>query len=118
MFLSGMEFFFAYADYSIALDYLEVIAEGKGIQTVHGRRSLSGVPLLYPNESKSERPSEAVEAVCASPAEVYKPARPISRYNIPVRLVRAIKRYGLREVFRFFLCGLKQSEKAETKGLK
>jgi uncharacterized glycosyltransferase RT0329 len=39
-FLNDMEFFFYYADYSIALDYVEVIAEGKGIKTRFGRREL------------------------------------------------------------------------------
>lgn len=104
MFYLDMEAFFSYADYSIALDYLEVIAEGKGIQTIHGRRNLKGVPLLYANESKSKNPSEAVDI---SPVEVYIPPRQISRYNIPVRIVRAIKRYGLVKVFRIFFIRLR-----------
>jgi glycosyltransferase involved in cell wall biosynthesis len=104
MFYIDIETFFAYADYSIALDYLEVIAEGKGIQTIHGRRNLSGVPLLYADESKRNNTPEAVET---PPAEGYTPSRPISRYNIPVRLVRAIKQYGLIEVFKIFFMRLK-----------
>ena len=34
-----MEDFFWYADYSIALDYVEVLAEDKGIKTRFGRRT-------------------------------------------------------------------------------
>ncbi len=115
MFYLDMETFFAYADYSIALDYLEVIAEGKGIRTLHGRRNISGVPLLYANESKSEKPSEAVDtpstAVVTPSEEVYTSSRPISRYNIPGRLIRAIKRYGLIEVFKIFFMRLKAKGK-------
>jgi len=40
-FFFDMEFFFIDADYSIALDYLEVLAEGKKIATRFGRRNLS-----------------------------------------------------------------------------
>jgi len=99
MFYLDMETFFAYADYSIALDYLEVIAEGKGIQTVHGRRNLSGVPLLYASESKSE----TVAAVSVTPTpEPYVAERQLSKYNIPARLVRALKKYSLREIFEIF----------------
>lgn len=38
VFLNDMEDFFWYADYSIALDYVEVLAEDKGIKTRFGRR--------------------------------------------------------------------------------
>jgi glycosyltransferase involved in cell wall biosynthesis len=40
-FYLNMEYFFAHADYSVALDYLEVLAEGKKITTVFGRRNLN-----------------------------------------------------------------------------
>lgn len=65
-FLNDMEFFFYYADYSIALDYVEVIAEGRGIQTRFGRRRL---------DEKSD------------------PA-PEPHVNFFVRVINAIKRYG------------------------
>jgi glycosyltransferase involved in cell wall biosynthesis len=91
VFYLDMESFFSHADYSIALDYLEVMAEGKGIQTIHGRRILGG-----------KKPSEAVD----------RPSRQISRYNIPVRTVRAIERYGLSEFFRIFFLRLKAKRKA------
>jgi glycosyltransferase involved in cell wall biosynthesis len=45
-FFNDMEFFFAYADYSIALDYLEVLAQGKKITTRFGRRKL-GIATFY-----------------------------------------------------------------------
>ena len=79
-FFYEMESFFYYADYSIALEYLEVVAEGKGIKTRFGRRKFS--------ESQSE--PEAIRH------------RRISRYNIPVRIVRAIKRHGLAECINIF----------------
>ncbi|MFH0976553.1 MAG: glycosyltransferase [Spirochaetota bacterium] len=85
-FLRDMESFFFYADYSIALDYLEVVAEGKGIKTKYGRRKLNGVTVL----SESNVPSESN----------HESPRQISRYNIPVRIVRAIKRHGLVGVLR------------------
>ena len=40
-FYNDMEFFFMYADYSIALDYIEVLAESRNISTRYGRRDLS-----------------------------------------------------------------------------
>lgn len=40
-FYNDMEFFFMYADYSIALDYIEVLAEEKNIITRYGRRDFS-----------------------------------------------------------------------------
>lgn len=40
-FYNDMEFFFMYADYSIALDYIEVLAEERNISTRYGRRDLS-----------------------------------------------------------------------------
>ncbi len=101
MFYLDMEAFFAYADYSIALDYLEVIAEGKSIKTIHGRRNLIGVPLLYVNECNSSS-----EAIDMSSAAVYTPPRSILRYNIRVRFVRAIKRYGLIETFKIIFTRL------------
>lgn len=39
-FYNDMELFFYYADYSIALDYVEVIAEDRKIKTKFGRRTL------------------------------------------------------------------------------
>jgi len=102
MFYLEMETFFAYADYSIALDYLEVIAEGKGIQTQHGRRYLRGVPQLYgDNNNKSSEPEEGPSHV------VYKQERPVSRYNIPVRLYRALRKYSLPQVIHIFFMRLK-----------
>jgi len=104
MFYRDMEYFFAYADYSIALDYLEVIAEGKGIKTAHGRRYLSGVPLLYANESKNH--SEAIDTSSSAVDTT------ISHYNIPVRLVRAIKQHGLIETFKMNFMRLKAKLKS------
>ena len=77
-FYLDMEYFFSISDYSIALDYLEVIAEGRGIRTIHGRRKLG-----------------------------QNHHRKISRYNILARLVKGIKRYGLRELLRISHDGLK-----------
>jgi len=102
MFYLEMETFFAYADYSIALDYLEVVAQGKGIQTQHGRRYLRGVPQLYgDNNNKSSEPEEGASHV------VYKQERPVSRYNIPVRLYRALRKYSLPQVIHIFFMRLK-----------
>lgn len=66
-FLNDMEFFFYYADYSIALDYVEVVAEGRDIQTKFGRRRL---------DTQSD-------------------PGPEPHIGFPVRIVNAIKRYGL-----------------------
>lgn len=90
-FFLDMENFFMYADYSIAFDYVEVVAEGKGIQTIHGRRKLKGVSL-YDNTT------------AATPQN---PPPQISRYNIPVRAVRALKRYGLLLTVKIFFIRLK-----------
>ncbi len=43
-FYNDMELFFYYADYSIALDYVEVIAEDRKISTRFGRRSFIQTP--------------------------------------------------------------------------
>ncbi len=43
-FYNDMEYFFYYADYSIALDYVEVIAEDRKISTRFGRRSFTQTP--------------------------------------------------------------------------
>ena len=45
-FLLDMEAFFVASDYSIALDYVEVLAEGKGISTVYGRRKFNGFAIF------------------------------------------------------------------------
>ena len=102
MFYLEMETFFAYADYSIALDYLEVVAEGKGIQTQFGRRYLRGVPSMYGDGSNRSSKTED-----ASSAVAYKQERPISRFNIPVRFVRALRKYSLPQIFEIFSMRLK-----------
>lgn len=106
MFYLEMETFFAYADYSIALDYLEVVAEGKGIKTLFGRRYLRGVPQLYGENGKQSSDMED-----ARPSKAYKPERPVSRYNIPVRLFRALRKYSLAQVFEIFVMRLKANIK-------
>lgn len=65
-FFSDMEFFFYYADYSIALDYIEVVAEGRGVQTKFGRRRLDAL---------------------SNPG-------PEPHISFPVRVVNAIRHYG------------------------
>jgi glycosyltransferase involved in cell wall biosynthesis len=79
-FFYDMESFFFYADYSIALEYLEVVAEGKGIITGFERGKFR------------ERHSETVAIQ----------GRQRSRNNIPVRMVRALKRHGLAECIKLF----------------
>jgi glycosyltransferase involved in cell wall biosynthesis len=74
-FLNDMEMLFYCADYSIALDYVEVVAEGKGIKTRFGRRNTN----------------EAVPG----------------RYNIPVRIVRALKRHGFAGCIKIFAVRLR-----------
>lgn len=64
-FLNDMEAFFSYADYTIALDYVEVIAEGKGIKTKLGRRDLT-----------SHQPAVALCAEQETPAAPVVTARP------------------------------------------
>lgn len=79
-FLLDMEYFFAYADYTIALDYVEVLAEGKGIKTMHGRRNLNVVSVV--SEEKTMTKS------------VHKTMRGFLRYDIPARTFKAIKQNG------------------------
>jgi len=87
MFYKEMEEFFAYADYSIALDYLEVITEGKNIETVYGRRKLN--PYTSP-EQQSESLTE----------KKIKFPHKVSRFNYPARLINALKRHGLRSTIK------------------
>ena len=78
-FLNDMEFFFYYADYSIALDYVEVIAEGKGIKTRFGRRELPD-PFAPTQNDKDEN-------TVTAPSE----------QKIPFvrRAIRAVKKNGI-----------------------
>ena len=89
-FLLDMEQFLSYADYSIALEYVEVLAESKGIKTVLGRRDTTNIPTQHnPHVStKIEEP------------------RKTSRYNIPVRFICGLKRHGLRKFLRLFFTRL------------
>lgn len=96
MFYLDMENFFSYADYSIALDYVEVIAEGKGIQTIHGRRKINGVTLYYESDTSSESDPEP-------PRPISQVLPQVSRYNIPVRFMRAIKRHGFFRALRIVI---------------
>ena len=93
-FYNDMEDFFYYADYSIALDYVEVIAQDRGIATRYGRRSfvqqISGQDTEQAAvASESAAPTESVP----TPAE----AAPISvdRPKFMTRVRNAIKRHGL-----------------------
>jgi glycosyltransferase involved in cell wall biosynthesis len=83
-FFNDMEFFFYYADYTIALDYVEVVAEGKGVKTRFGRRKFG--------ESQSE--SAAIQP------------RKKSRY-ILVRMVRAVKQHGLAKCIKMLAMRLR-----------
>lgn len=83
-FLNDMEFFFYYADYSIALDYVEVVAEGKGIITRYGRRKFG-----------ESQPESAAIQFCKK-----------SRY-ILVRMVRAVKQHGLAKGIKMFAMRLR-----------
>ena len=96
-FFRDMEAFFAWADYSIALDYLEVVAEGKNIMLHYGRRKINNMYNNTAEESMktSEQPSSII------------PPRPISRYNIPVRAIRALRKYGLRTTTKIFIMRVK-----------
>lgn len=85
-FYLDMEYFFAYADYSIALDYVETLAEGKGIRTMYGRRNLNIVSVV--SEEKTIVKS------------AHQTVRHFLRYDIPVRTFKAIKRYGLLATFK------------------
>lgn len=80
-FLIDMEYFFAYADYTIALDYVEVLAEGKGIKTMHGRRNLNIVSVVSEEKTMAKTAHQTV--------------RSLRRYDLPNRAVKAIKQYGL-----------------------
>lgn len=100
-FLLDMEYFFMYADYSIALDYVEVLAESKGIKTIYGRRNLNGASLYSesnpPSESAVEPPSQISPQVLSQ----------VSRYNIPVRFMRAVKRHGFLRALRIVIIRLR-----------
>ncbi|MEI6690166.1 MAG: glycosyltransferase [bacterium] len=98
-FFLDMEYFFAYADYSIALDYVEVLAEGKGIKTMYGRRNLNTVSLV------SEEKTIAKSA--------HKTIRLFLRYDIPARTFKAIKKYGLWKALKKIFILL--SSKIKTK---
>jgi glycosyltransferase involved in cell wall biosynthesis len=74
-FLLDMEIFFASMDYSIALDYLEVLAEGERITTFYGRRKI-----------KSQNSSFIV-----------------------LRVIRALKRYGIVGFWKIFWLRIKGS---------
>lgn len=80
-FLLDMEYFFSYADYTIALDYVEVLAESKGIKTMYGRRNLNTVSVVSGENTVAK--------------SAHKIIRSFSRYDIPARTFKAIKQYGL-----------------------
>jgi len=58
-FLNDMEYLFWYADYSIVLDYVEVVAAGKGIQTKYGRRVFTE-PGYAPQPVPQEAPMNPI----------------------------------------------------------
>lgn len=94
-FLNDMEFFFYYADYTIALDYVEVVAEGKGIQTRFGRRSFTENQPDLGEVNETQFESGKI------------PPPPMPRESIPVRVVKGLKRHGLAGFTRIFMTRLK-----------
>lgn len=81
VFLNDMEDFFWYADYSIALDYVEVIAEGKGIRTKFGRRDFT-------------EPEPAVPQPPTQPAPRELPVCPVQRPGYWTRMRNSIRQNG------------------------
>lgn len=79
-FFLDMEYFFAYADYTIALDYVEVLAESKNIKTMYGRRDLNIVSVVSGEKTVSK--------------SVHKTVRSFLRHDLPARAFKAIKQYG------------------------
>jgi len=106
-FLLDMEAFFSYADYSIALDYVQVVAEGRGINTVHGRREIDGPSVLSDNAETAdeERSPEAVHIT--DPGLAHNPDMETpsaeTKYGFLARVSRAIKRHGLKRTVRILL---------------
>lgn len=93
-FLNDMENFFWYADYTLALDYVEVVAEDKGIKTRFGRRDFTQ-PQAVTEES----------ATTAVPAEV--PLSSLPRLGFWTRVGNSIKQNGLLGFFRNVMIKMK-----------
>ena len=91
-FYNDMEDFFSYADYSIALDYVEIIAEDRGISTRFGRRVLIQKPAATAEPAASVETIAPIETKSAS-------ARPRQR-SFSVRVRNAIKQYGFIGFFK------------------
>lgn len=83
-FLNDMENFFWYADYSVALDYVEVLAEGKGIRTRFGRRVFSeSTPLFEAPPASKPQPVPQELSPC-----------PIQRLGFWTRVKNSIRQNG------------------------
>lgn len=93
-FLNDMENFFWYADYSIALDYVEIVAEEKGIKTRFGRRDFTQPQVVT-----------AEPAIPTAPAEV--PPSLLPRLGFWVRVRNSIRQNGLRGFFRNVMIKIK-----------
>ena len=107
-FLNDMENFFYYADYSIALDYVEVVAEGKGIQTKYGRRQFEQPsPLMVAQQTPAAQEAPEAPTTCAAVAP-----KPVARPNAAVRLIRGIRKHGLIGAAKICV----QKAKAKLKG--
>lgn len=87
-FYNDMEFFFSYADYSIALDYVEIIAEDRGIPTRYGRR------VLVEKPAAAAEPASSDEAAATVPVETKPAPPPAQQRSFSVRVRNAVKQYG------------------------
>jgi glycosyltransferase involved in cell wall biosynthesis len=94
-FLKDMESFFYYADYTIALDYIEVVAKGKGIKTRFGRR----------NFTETHSGAGKVRETDFESGKIPPPTVP--RANSLVRLVKGIRRHGIVGFTKIFITRIK-----------
>jgi len=85
-FFLDMEYFFAYADYTIALDYVEVLAEGRGIKIMYGRRNLNIVSVVNGEKTMAKSTREII--------------RRFLRYDIPTKTLKSIKQHGPLKTFK------------------
>lgn len=61
-FYNDMAFFFNYADYSIAFDYVKVIVEGRGISTKFGNRDVGQLETLQSENANLHEENSAIRA--------------------------------------------------------
>ncbi|MDD3194124.1 MAG: glycosyltransferase [Oscillospiraceae bacterium] len=88
-FYNDMEFFFWYADYSLALEYVEIMAEHRGVKTRFGRGKFT-----EPEEQTAQvEPAAQATAAAEAPAPLY-------RATFWTRVRNSIKQNGWKGFFR------------------